>query len=56
MPTVIDKRRGRWRVIIDNEGCPFLYYPRSDIACSLLEKKNDDYCTESNCPLKEPTK
>ena len=55
MPTIIDKRKGNWRVIIGNTECPFKFYPRSDIACRKLEDKNkeDSYCYYENCPVKE---
>ena len=57
---IIDKREGSWRVLISNQGCPHLTYPRSDIACNLLENKPenntleaDTYCYFKNCPLKQ---
>lgn len=56
MPQVIDKRRGEWCVTINNRNCPHLIYPRSDIACDLLEKgklDEDSYCCFENCPRKE---
>jgi len=60
MPEIIDKRKEKWRVIIGNEKCPFLTYPRNDIACRILEDKPennklgaDTYCYFENCPRKE---
>ena len=60
MPTVIDKRKGHWRIIIPETDCPYLTYPRSDIACRILEDKPennkldaDTYCYFENCPRKE---
>lgn len=57
MPNIIDKRKTNWIVTINNEDCPFITYPRSDIACNLLENSikadtQDTYCYEQNCPLK----
>jgi len=55
-----DKRKDNWRVIIGNEQCPFLTYPRSDVACSILEDRPgghkldaDIYCYYENCPRRE---
>lgn len=52
---IIDKREGFWRVILGNEVCPYLTYPRNDIACKILEDRNKEnsYCCEENCPHKE---
>ena len=57
---IIDKRKGNWRVIIGNANCPYLIYPRNDIACEILEDKPennklgaDTYCYFENCPKKE---
>ena len=55
---IIDKRKSCWRVMIGNERCPYLIYPRNDIACKLLEDKDikggkDTYCYFENCPVKE---
>ncbi len=51
---IIDKRKGIWFVEIENKKCPYLTYPRCDIACSLLEDENpiteDTYCYRENCP------
>jgi hypothetical protein len=63
MPNIIDKRKENWRVIIAHTECPFVTYPRSDIACEILEKRkmeghwlNPDsstYCCYENCPRRE---
>ena len=56
---IVDKRKGCWRIIIAHDECPFLTYPRCDIACSILEEKVtsenkiDTYCCFENCPRKE---
>jgi len=56
---IIDKRKGNWRVLIGNEECPHLTYPRTDIACEILEDKVtsqnsiDTYCCFKDCPRKE---
>lgn len=53
---IVDKRNGSWQVIISYIDCPFVTYPRSDVACSLLENDNqvDTYCCYENCPMKDP--
>ena len=54
-----DKRKGNWRIIIAHDECPFITYPRYDIACEILEarlnseNKIDTYCCFENCPRKE---
>ena len=60
---IIDKRVGRWNIAISSEDCPFLTYPRSDVACELLEGRPgsskpgaDTYCCLKNCPRKETIK
>jgi hypothetical protein len=56
---IIDKRKGTWRIVIESEDCPFLTYPRSDVACKILENKLDTgntYCCFENCPLIMVTK
>jgi hypothetical protein len=64
MPKIIDKRiGGNWRVIIGNTECPFIFYPRSDIACKILEDRKEKghwlnpdsstYCCYADCPFKE---
>jgi hypothetical protein len=63
MPEIIDKRKGKWRVIIGNEECPYIFYPRSDIACNILEDRvikghilnpnSPTYCSFEDCPRKE---
>ena len=57
---IIDKREGMWQVIISHKECPFVTYPRTDIACSILEDRpegrlldTDTYCCFENCPKKE---
>ena len=59
---IIDKRETKWKVIIDNKNCPFLTYPRCDIACEILEDRPennklgaDTYCYEKNCPRIAPS-
>ena len=53
---IIDKRKSEWFVKLENVYCPNLIYPRTDVACSILENKTmgfkDTYCCEENCPLK----
>ena len=55
MPIIIDKRgNDEWTVSINSRNCPHIFFPRSDVACDLLEhgKKNEDsYCYRENCPL-----
>jgi len=56
---IIDKREEMWKVSISNKKCPYLTYPRTDIACSMLEDKVsckvllDTYCCKSNCLLSQ---
>jgi len=57
---IIDKRKGVWNIAISNKRCPFLIYPRNDVACRILEDKPennelnaDTYCYMENCPLKK---
>jgi len=54
-----DKRKGNWLVIIANDKCPYLTYPRNDIACKILDDKPennrlgaDTYCCFENCPIR----
>jgi hypothetical protein len=51
---IVDKRTSEWGIGIMNENCPFLTYPRCDVACKILENENrgDSFCSEENCPLK----
>jgi len=60
MPKIIDKRNDdKWRVLIPNDMCPHLTYPRSDIACEILENRKeryentDGYCCLKSCPRRE---
>ena len=56
---VIDKRIGKWGIVISSEDCPFLTYPRSDVACDILEDRplgTDTYCYFGNCPKRETPK
>lgn len=63
LPTKVDKRKGHWRVIIPETDCPYLFYPRSDIACKILEDRKEKghllnpssstYCCIEDCPRKE---
>lgn len=50
---IIDKRKGKWLIEIENKHCPYIFYPRNDIACKLLENKiptpKDTYCYAYNC-------
>ncbi|KKL79178.1 hypothetical protein LCGC14_2017460 [marine sediment metagenome] len=56
---ITDKRKGKWRILVENEKCSFLIFPRTDIACRILEDKpennklgSDTYCYCENCPIK----
>ena len=46
-----DKRETEWKVVVNNQECPHLYYPANIIGCDLLPD-GDNYCCEQNCPLK----
>lgn len=57
---IINKRKGAWRVIIAHTECPFITYPRCDVACKILEDRPEGkllnantYCCFENCPRKE---
>lgn len=50
MPTVKkDSRKWYVSLLIENEECPYRYYPDSYIGCMELLSPNNE-CTPENCP------
>lgn len=55
MPEVFkDERQWTVEVILANEDCVYLFYPRSEHGCKLLRRRGigDDECNMDTCPLR----
>ena len=48
----IIKPKDTWTICINNNKCPFLYYPSNYFGCKLLpDKDGDNYCNKDKCPI-----
>lgn len=53
MRIIKDERHWKVKLILPNDECPYLFYPRNEHACRLLEDTGNELCTLENCPQKE---
>jgi hypothetical protein len=51
---IFDERKWRIRLELDNEDCPYLYYPSNIHGCRI-SKNGEGECTLENCPLRIPS-